>query len=120
MVLNILTQYPFAPFSGGGGQFVDPEYDTTYETNTSAGANTAANAAMYAVLPEDGTAPTLQLQASGSHLDLNRVPYCLYGVKYIDPVSLAPVSGRRPPALVCRGQRSRLRVDTKRSVLYKQ
>ena len=22
----------------------------------------------------------------GPHLDLNRAPYCLYGVKYIDPV----------------------------------
>ena len=27
--------------------------------------------------------------ASGSHLDLNHAPYILYGVKYIDPVSLA-------------------------------
>ena len=33
-------------------------------------------------------------QASGSHLDLSRAPYVLYGVKYIDPVSLAPISGR--------------------------
>ena len=34
-------------------------------------------------------------QASGSHLDLDRAPYVLYGVKYIDLVSLAPVSGQR-------------------------
>ena len=27
--------------------------------------------------------------ASGSHLDLSRAPYVLYGVKYIDSVSLA-------------------------------
>ena len=32
-------------------------------------------------------------QASGSHLDLNRAPYILYGVKYIDRVSLAPFPG---------------------------
>ena len=32
--------------------------------------------------------------ASDSHLDLDRAPYLLYGVKYIDLVSLAPVSGR--------------------------
>ena len=30
---------------------------------------------------------------SDSHLDLGRAPYVLYGVKYIDPVSLAPVAG---------------------------
>ena len=29
-----------------------------------------------------------QLVVSGSHLDLNRAPYVLYGVKYIDLVSL--------------------------------
>ena len=34
------------------------------------------------------------MSASGSHLDLDRAPYVLYGVKYIDPVSLVPVSGR--------------------------
>ena len=33
-------------------------------------------------------APHLQLQASGSHLDLSRALYVLHGVKYIDPVSL--------------------------------
>ena len=27
-------------------------------------------------------------------LDLNRAPYVLYGVKYIDPVSLAPLLGQ--------------------------
>ena len=32
--------------------------------------------------------------ASGAHLDLIRAPYVLYGVKYIDPVSLAPFSGQ--------------------------
>ena len=32
-------------------------------------------------------------QGSDSHLDLDRAPYVLYGVKYIDPVSLAPFSG---------------------------
>ena len=31
------------------------------------------------------------IRASDSHLDLGRVPYVLYGVKYIDLVSLAPV-----------------------------
>ena len=34
------------------------------------------------------------LEASGAHLDLSRTPYALYGVKYIDLVSLAHVSGR--------------------------
>ena len=34
--------------------------------------------------------------ASGSHLDLSRAPYDLYGVKYIDLVSLAPFSGHVP------------------------
>ena len=32
--------------------------------------------------------------ASGPHLDLDRAPYVLYGVKYIDLVSLAPFPGR--------------------------
>ena len=32
--------------------------------------------------------------ASDSHLDLGRAPYVLYGVKYIDLVSLAPFSGQ--------------------------
>ena len=32
------------------------------------------------------------LQASASHLDLSRAPYVLYGVKFIDPVSLAVVA----------------------------
>ena len=32
--------------------------------------------------------------ASGAHLDLGRAPYVLYGVKYIDLVSLAPFSGQ--------------------------
>ena len=31
--------------------------------------------------------------ASNPHLDLGRVPYVVYGVKYIDPASLALVSG---------------------------
>ena len=31
--------------------------------------------------------------ACGSHLDLGCAPYVLYGVKYIDLVSLAPLSG---------------------------
>ena len=31
--------------------------------------------------------------ASAPHLDLSRAPYVLYGVKYIDPVSLSPFSG---------------------------
>ena len=30
------------------------------------------------------------LQASGARLDLSRAPYALYGVKYIELVSLAP------------------------------
>ena len=29
-----------------------------------------------------------KIKASGSHLDLIRAPYALYGVKYIDPVPL--------------------------------
>ena len=33
------------------------------------------------------------LQTSASHLDLDRAPYTLYGVKYIDLVSLAPFTG---------------------------
>ena len=37
----------------------------------------------------------IQIAASGSHLDLIRAPYVLYGVKYIDPVSLAPFSGHK-------------------------
>ena len=32
--------------------------------------------------------------ASDSHLDLGRAPYVLYGVKYIDLVSLALPAGR--------------------------
>ena len=32
-----------------------------------------------------------QAQASASHLDLGRTPFDLYGVEYIDPVSLAGV-----------------------------
>ena len=35
----------------------------------------------------------LRKKAGGSHLDLGRAPYVLYGVKYIDPVPLAPFSG---------------------------
>ena len=31
---------------------------------------------------------------AGAHLDLGRAPYVLYGVKYIDPVSPSPFSGR--------------------------
>ena len=38
--------------------------------------------------------PPLQ-EASDSHLDLSRAPYVLYGVKYIDLVSLA-----LPPGIV--------------------
>ena len=34
--------------------------------------------------------------ASGPHLDLDRAPYVLYSVKYIDLVSLAPFPGRVP------------------------
>ena len=34
-----------------------------------------------------------KLTASGPHPDLMRAPYSLCGVKYIDPVSLAPVPG---------------------------
>ena len=33
--------------------------------------------------------------AHGSHLDLVRAPYVLYGVKYIDPVSLALFPGAK-------------------------
>ena len=35
----------------------------------------------------------VNIRVSGSHLDLGRAPYVLYGVKYIDPVTLAPVLG---------------------------
>ena len=50
---------------------------------------------------------------SDSHLDLSRAPYCcvLYGVKYIDPVSLAPLASfqllprtsknSRQPSMAC-------------------
>ena len=33
-------------------------------------------------------------QARDSHLDFTRAPYCyvLYGVKYLDPITLAPLS----------------------------
>ena len=31
--------------------------------------------------------------ASGSHLDLSRAPYVLYGVKYIDPATLCVFAG---------------------------
>ena len=34
------------------------------------------------------TTSSLEATASGPHLDLIRAPYVLYGVKYIDPVSL--------------------------------
>ena len=38
-------------------------------------------------------APTAaSIPASDSHLDLSRAPYVLYGVRYIDPVPLAPFS----------------------------
>ena len=36
-------------------------------------------------------------QASGSHLDLSRAPYVLYGVEHIDLVSLAWVPGQLVP-----------------------
>ena len=39
----------------------------------------------------------MKAMASGPHLDLSRVSYGLYGVKYIDPVSLAPFSGPASP-----------------------
>ena len=42
-------------------------------------------------------ANTDRKQASDPHLDLIRVPYCLYGVKHIDLASLAPVPGRGDP-----------------------
>ena len=35
--------------------------------------------------------------ASASHLDLSRAPYVLYGVKYIDLVSLGEITGCRLP-----------------------
>ena len=34
---------------------------------------------------------TTKTTASDSYLDLDRAPYVLYGVKYIDLVSLAPL-----------------------------
>ena len=37
---------------------------------------------------------TLLITASGSHLDLGRAPYALYGVKYIDLVSLLTTASR--------------------------
>ena len=40
------------------------------------------------------------LQASASHLDLSRAPYALYGVHYIDLVSLAPFLGYQRAAVV--------------------
>ena len=36
-----------------------------------------------------GRMPGESEQASGPHLDLDHAPYALYGVKYIDLVSLA-------------------------------
>ena len=38
------------------------------------------------------------LTASQPHIDLDRAPYVLYGVKYIGLVSLAPLSTLRWPA----------------------
>ena len=46
--------------------------------------------------------------ASGSHLDLSRAPYDVYGVKYIDLVSLAPFSGHGASDLR-RGQHAEVR-----------
>ena len=64
--------------------------------------------AIYAMIPEnmapqdneflyedmEGIMKMKQDAASDSHLDLIRAPYVSYGVKYIDPVSLAPFSGQ--------------------------
>ena len=38
----------------------------------------------------------MSAQASGPHLDLSRAPYVLYGVKYIDLVSLASAQASDP------------------------
>ena len=48
---------------------------------------------MRGTLAWPGTPPVcpVVLQASASHLDLGRAPYAVYGVKYIDLVSLWPV-----------------------------
>ena len=40
--------------------------------------------------PSDPRARTVANTDGDSHLDLIRVPYCLYGVKYIGLVPLAP------------------------------
>ena len=42
---------------------------------------------------------SLGANASGAHLDLSRAPYVLYGVKCIDLVSLAPNDGQCQPHL---------------------
>ena len=50
-------------------------------------------ATLYTILQRDGILPIddfgLGDAASNSHLDLRRAPYVLYGVKYIDLVSLS-------------------------------
>ena len=46
-----------------------------------------------------GQIPELWKKASDSHLDLNHAPYVVYGVKYIDPVSLAACCQASYPSL---------------------
>ena len=50
-------------------------------------------------------------QARDPHLDLLRAPYVLYGVKYIDLVSLAPVSGTQVHCFKHRQQVHRSRAN---------
>ena len=59
--------------------------------SSSAGSSTASTDGVQRGKEEDGQAD----EASGSHLDLGRAPYVLYGVKFIDLVSLTLDSGER-------------------------
>ena len=58
------------------------------------------------------------VQASGSHLDLDRVPYVLYGVKYIGLVSLACPPTDSARTLCWSASGSHLDLDRAPYVLY--
>ena len=73
-VLNILTQYPLHPLQAKAAE--NEELKAQQE------------AAEFARLELEAKLEEQEEQASGSHLDLGRAPYMLYGVKYIDRVSL--------------------------------
>ena len=98
-----------------GSSFAFPVKWTAPEAIQDAVFSEASDAWAFAVTAveiwQDGLQPYTQPHslsnpaARGSHLDLDRAPYVLYGVKYIDLVSLAPFSGhcpgyraRRPPS----------------------